>query len=360
MTSRRQKKISFKIKFLLGLILFILALSFVDAPSPLNPDTIALPSSVDEYHRGVEQTYLTFPEWCIVYSSDEYAQFIKDQRPSAFPYFGSIKQFWSGYRHIYEITKPYPFNAGYHVMVLVIGTSLSVEYIIKGGYENTIGRLTEWSRTHGLTQEDRFAADMAVEYVNFIRIYPWYEFDFAKKLRELWKATDLGGNDLFRKTERKLILSVEYGAKAAYGWVIKKMTYLSYEPASPFTVVQVDASSQIPTQDRAVKLIKQLEDDEQLLAMPRYDAFKDYALKLAEANVSFQKIADNTDVILVSIIVKRSWEYSLPQGGVLFTQPILTQPDYQRLAIKMPVSFLSEALILLKQQEARIEHIYDY
>ena len=38
-----------------------------------------------EHVRGVEQTYLTFPEWFLVFSPDEYAAFTKDHPPSEFP-----------------------------------------------------------------------------------------------------------------------------------------------------------------------------------------------------------------------------------------------------------------------------------
>lgn len=46
------------------------------------------------YKRDESQTYLTLPEWYLVYSPAEYAQYLKDKPPSGFPYFGSIRQFW--------------------------------------------------------------------------------------------------------------------------------------------------------------------------------------------------------------------------------------------------------------------------
>jgi hypothetical protein len=344
------------------LVLGVFSLSFVKSPPPLDTATAPLPTQYADYHRGEDQTYLTFPEWYIVYSSDEYAQFLQNHRPSAFPYFSSIGQFWSGYWKVYQITKSrYPFNMGYHVMVAVIGTSLSVEYTIKGIYENTIGRLSEWTSTHGQTEEEVFAAKTAAEYVDFIRIYPWYEFDFAKKFFALWHETDFHGHDLIRKTERKFILSVEYAGKAGYGWVIKKLTYLSYEPESPFTVAQVSGlSPAILKQDPALRFIQSAPDHSQLIAMLRYDAFKNYATKLAKQHTEFQEISGNRDAILVTIITRKDWEYNLPKGQVAFSQAILTQPELKRLAIVMPVSFLSVALNTFAQKRIAIEHIYDY
>ncbi|MFC6518551.1 D-arabinono-1,4-lactone oxidase [Undibacterium arcticum] len=92
--------------------------------------------AIKGYKRDEAQTYLTLPEWFLVYSPDEYARFLKTKAPSAFPYFGSIAQFWGYYRDAYTATKDrYPFNWGYHVMVFVIGSSYTVENAIKGIYE---------------------------------------------------------------------------------------------------------------------------------------------------------------------------------------------------------------------------------
>src|SRR5437870_5113789 len=51
----------------------------------------------DGYARREDQTYLTLPEWYIVYSADEYAAFLAQNRPSGFPYFRAAWQFWQAY-----------------------------------------------------------------------------------------------------------------------------------------------------------------------------------------------------------------------------------------------------------------------
>ena len=94
---------------------------------------------------------------------------LKDHVPSGYPYFGSIAQFWGYYRDIWKITRSkYSFNLGYHVMVMVIGSSFSVEYGIKGLYENTVGRVSEWFAGGALTPEDHIAANVAQSYDDFI------------------------------------------------------------------------------------------------------------------------------------------------------------------------------------------------
>ena len=67
-------------------------------------------------------------------------------------------------------------------MVMVIGVSTSVEYVIRAAYETLVGRLSELASPRGLTEEDRYGARVAQDYVDFIRDSPWYEYDFAARL----------------------------------------------------------------------------------------------------------------------------------------------------------------------------------
>jgi len=350
----------FKTVALLVIATGIIALSFVKAPEPLNPDTAPLPTAYEQYHRNEEQTYLTFPEWYIVYSSDEYAKFIKSNPPSAFPYFSSIKQFWEGYADVYCLTKDkYEFNTGYHVMVGVIGTSLTIEYTLKGIYENTVGRLSEWTAS-GRTEQEDFAADMQKEYVDFINIYPWYEYDFAGKLVQFITQTHIKDNNIIRKIERTFILSAEYAGKAVYGWVMKKLTYLSYEPESPFTVVKAtDLPDSLLEKEKSMRLITKSDDGTKLIAFPRYNAFRNYSLTAAQEGANFSEIAGNSSVILVTVIADTGFSFT-DSGETVFTQQILTQPTKKRLGLRLPVTSLTAVLTDLEKQGVLVEHIYDY
>jgi len=89
----------------------------------------------EKYRRDAQYTYLTIPEWYLVWSPQEYAEFVVDQSPSEFPYLGHLKQFWRGYRDVAERARDYPRSADYHIMIVVIGASTTVEYGLKGLYE---------------------------------------------------------------------------------------------------------------------------------------------------------------------------------------------------------------------------------
>ena len=163
---------------------------------------LAAPVAPPEHRRGEEQTFLTYPEWFLVHSPAEYAAYVKDRPPSDFPYFGHIGQLWRSYAAVTKATREYPPNLGYHVMIMVIATSTTVEYALHSAYETVVGRLAELSRTRGMTDEDRYAARIAQDYVDFIRVQPWYEYDFVAKLDGLWRETGLVGPDMLRKGER--------------------------------------------------------------------------------------------------------------------------------------------------------------
>lgn len=313
------------------------------------------------YQRDEGQTYLTLPEWFLVYSPDEYASFIKDKPPSAYPYFGAIGQFWGYYGDVYSVTKnKYPFNWGYHVMVSVIGTSFTAENAIKGAYENTIGRAAEWLSGGAMTAEDDFAAKVAQDYVDFIRIDPWYEFSFAGRLKKLWAETDLTGPHLIRKLERKLFLSVEYAAKAQYATLIKLATKAAYGNAdTEMLALAADVSPAALKEVPKVRVVKQFEDGSVLLSLPRYEAFRDSVLKLVDQGVNFSEIAGNKDILMTSI-VPATWKNDLAAGKILFEKPILTNPAEKRVALGVPIKSLHTVLLQLKEKKFFIEHIYDY
>src|SRR5437762_8700 len=60
---------------------------------PITAEEKAASDGIEDYSRPVASTYLTFPEWYLVFNPQEYAQFLSNQKPSGFPYFSSIGQF---------------------------------------------------------------------------------------------------------------------------------------------------------------------------------------------------------------------------------------------------------------------------
>jgi hypothetical protein len=319
------------------------------------------PVTPELHRRGAEQTFLTFPEWFLVHSPAEYAVFVRTEPPSEFPFFGHIRQFWESYRAVTAATQRggYPLNFGYHVMIMVIGVSTTGEYALRSAYENVAGRLSELTAS-GLTDEDRYGARVAQDYVDFIRVRPWYEYDFAGKLAGLWRETPAWGGGMLRKWERRYALTSEYAAKALYGWLIMKATKTAYEDARPDTAVWVDrlpAGIETGLPDLAV--LQRLPDGSALITVPRYEAFKVYSSALAQRGCTFREIAGNRGAILVSALVPANWSPG-PGQQVLFTQPVLTRPAEKRVALTVTVPELHTLLNRIRNEGDALEHVYDY
>jgi hypothetical protein len=322
----------------------------------------AVPPSADGlagYTRSESFTYLTLPEWFIVYSTDEYASFISTRPPSAFPYFRSARQYWGYYGSACAATKGvYPFETGYHVMLGIIGASFTIESSLKSVYESSIGRLTEWLSSID-TPEDAFARRTAKEYGTFMHTVPWYEFPFGSKLTALWRETPLTGPHMLRKIERRLALTADYGFKAAYGFVIGKASGAAYGAEDLRIYARIDNASPSVFSDARVKQVKQLGKGDYVVTLPRYEEFTRTALALTEAGVRFVDIAGN-DEMLVTVLARRGISTNVPDAQLIAAAPVLTEPTMQRLGFSVQVRSLREVAAHLGRAGATIEHLYDY
>jgi hypothetical protein len=65
----------------------------------------APPADLSQYRLAEAFTYLTLPEWFIVYSADEYARFVECSSPSDSPYVTSAGQYWQFYASACSVTR---------------------------------------------------------------------------------------------------------------------------------------------------------------------------------------------------------------------------------------------------------------
>lgn len=305
---------------------------------------------------------LTFPEWYLVHSPAEYARIVQNEPSHAFPFIEQTAQLWSSYKAFTEeqIRRRYPLNPGYHVMIIVIASSTTVEYVLRAMYENTLGRASWLLGGQQLTDEDRFSAKTAQEYVDFIRQEPWYLFDFTVRLKLLWTVVPLSGPGVVRKWERRYALTTEYAIKAIYAKLIAKATRATYTPALMTTDVVVDHLRDGWRAPHGVTMMERLPNGRALLSLPRYFDFRIASTSLALQGVHIDDIADNASVILVSVWMKN--DARLPAGGrqVLFEQKLTTPADSKRVAFLMPVGDLSTFLASAPKMGLTTEHVYDY
>jgi hypothetical protein len=331
------------------------------APSVIDPLQAQVTAGISEYARPEEQSYLTLPEWYIVFSADEYAAFIQQNPPSHFPYWRAIRQYWQGYYEVCRVTRgKYPFNTGYHLMLYVIGASFTVETGLRGLYENTMGRVSEWLSSAELSEEDRFAAQVATEYGAFIHTIPWYDFPFAQKLRELWSNTAGWGPNPIRKWERKLALSLEYGGKSLYGWLLKGGAEATYgEVKLEILAIAEGLSAETLQATPEVYIVQPIDERRTLISIPHYEAFTQLTPKLIQQGIRFVEFAGN-DEILLTAFAPRNGNFTLPAGEQLFAMPVPTNIQLDRVAIRAPAPALHTILAALESQGIKLEHLYDY
>ena len=308
----------------------------------------------EDHKRGADQTYLTYPEWFLVFSPEEYAYYLKDNPSYEFNYIGHLEQFWSGYAMMRDRIeeKGYATNTGYHVMILTIGISTTIEYAIKFIYGKTFSQLVALTQSQKRVSEQDYGAKVAQEYVDFIKNIPWYEFDFASKFIGIYTQNSFFGEDFLRKLERKQALSVEYGVKFLYAKLIGFFTEVGYDKALPITRVELVKDYKKTTKE-----------------FPRYDIFKNESLHYAKEGYDFVSIAGNdaNSSILYSVVGEKE---KIDSMECMLKTPILSNRSYSRCVNDIKITKLSDFLrnekfeliekFLPAKGAIKLEHIFDF
>lgn len=330
----------------------------------LAPEIHARLAAARGYRRDGGQTFLTHPEWYIVYSSDEYADYLREHLPTGFPYLRSIGQYWVCYREAGKLIEgKYPYNLGYHVMLWVIGASYSAELMLKGLYENTVGRFSGWTAGHQLSEEDRYAHAVAADYGRFIHVTPWYEYRFGPRLKGVWTEVPWWGPHPFRKWERKAFLTLEYGVKALYAGLIKAATRAAYNPeVDRMQLVVAGWEDRLAPADSGIAVLERLDPVHTLVATPRYDRFRDVLLGWARTDsaLAIKEVAGNREIFLTGV-APAGWRYPGPEAAMPYSLPLPTDPTRERFTLRVPVAELLPALRRIETEgQARVDHVYDY
>jgi hypothetical protein len=246
------------------------------------------------------------------------------------------------------------------VMLYVIGWSFTAELGLKGAYENTVGRLFEWLRGPAETEEDDFIQRDMAEYARFLRQTPWYQYPFRARLAAFWRETPMRGAHPPRKLERRIEFSLEYGVKAVYGWLIGRAS------AAALGAADLEIKSVVVGLDRddaagepRITIVRALGGGRTLILTPRYQAYTDIVVALANRGRDLAEIAGNRR-ILVTVLAPRGPLPALEGARELFTVPIQSRADRRRVGLDVDVERLAAAVRALERAGATVEHLYDY
>ncbi|MFZ1987538.1 MAG: FAD-dependent oxidoreductase [Minisyncoccia bacterium] len=319
---------------------------------------LVVASTTADYYRKVDNTYLSIPEWYIVYAADEYAAVLRDSLSSHFPYFSANKEYWKQYAHVLTFTASSTSDTrDYQTVLDVIGWSFSAENFIKGIYENSIGRASEWIAGDRPVPEDFYAARVGKQYADFIYDHPWYDFPYFQSFIGVWTISndqDYSFGSNIRRAERKVILSLEFGIKAIYSSIIGYATH-----------------SKFGVQDDVVHAVVTRDDGEtyELISAPHYQPFTRVLLeeiKKEETNNKFVvvDISGNQQIALTyrdipgAVIPSRATELVRDRE---ISSVLKGVPQYDdRITVLIDVKNIVPLYRELSARSITIDHFYDY
>lgn len=313
---------------------------------------------IKEYYRAEEQTILTIPEWYLVFNPKEYADYLASgKNPSAFPFYKSIDEYWKLYDRSIKLTsKAYPVNSEYITMLQVIGVSMTMEYGAKILYENTIGNVFSLFSEPQISQNEKIIIQAQKAYSNFIYQTAWYEFKFLPWIRKVWTASDDTDSSLMRKWERTILFTFEFSFKAFYSQLIQWAANATYEiPATKIYLI-VSTTDAIKESEN-IQIIKR-DGDKMIIAITRWETFTQEIKKLADLGITIYEISGN-DKIAVSIIRKKTQQHHF-SSLLLYESKVVTNDNLKRdvylINVKKLLAFVKE----VKNNNATLEHVYDY
>lgn len=312
------------------------------------------------YRRNADNTFFTFPEWYIVYSFEDFGRFLDRGSESGFGYVSHILGFWRSFCTINRaVPETAEGNFDVKSMIYVIGVSYSAEYAIKGFYEATIGRVSEWIRGAQRTPQDVFARNVLQDYAAFLYTVPWYEYPFRDKLNGLFALSGPTPSG-FRTWERNLALGAEYGVKIGYAALIQQALDASGdEEARDIMFVTAPLSPEQLAREPRLKPIRMLTPNWQLVQAPRYKAFTDIVQALIDQGHPVAEIAGNRE-IFITVIAPKAQPLAVPDAAEMFALDLDARPGFQRVGMRAKIGRLVEINRALKDQQASIEHFYDY
>jgi ribosome modulation factor len=317
------------------------------APRPI------LSAAADQ--RPESRTFLTYPEWHIVYSAENYARHLQHAPPSSYGYWRDVRSFWTSTCAMNRAADPAAIGDT-KVMLYTIGVSFGVELMAKALYENTLGRISEWvGGWHSL--DDRYAAGVQTSYGAIMHETPWYRFPFGRALSELWGINSGGA----RHWERRFALSGEYGVKAGYaaliGWA--SGATLGADEVRMRAVVDADAA-QLRVLVPEARVVRSLPSGRSIVDVPRYARFTTLATRLAWRGIGWREIAGNDRIMLTYLAPRAHSVPGLPAPLFRVAAPITQLPTLERRAVLVPVTQLSVVIRQIGTANATLEHVYDY
>jgi hypothetical protein len=342
---------------LLGTLLLLSPVAYVELRCRGQASTDAYGPLITDpaFQRREANTYLTYPEWHIVFAYDGLAQVLKTGDEHAFDYLPSISRFWGSACALTRVASQHGgADWGTRSMIHTIGVSFTVEMLAKAVYEETIGRATAWLRGPQKTAQDAFVAGMAADYAAFLRQTPWYRYPFRIKARELWGPP---ANLSLRGWERRFGIGLEFEVKAVYAKAIARAVAATGEAQLVIRSVVSGLDAAALGRIRGVTVIGRRGDGLEI-ETPRYDLFTQILAEIARQGGTIREIAGN-DEIMASLTVREGAAAPVQHATVIYRMKRDGLPG-ERLLVSVRMGELAAFLNAYPRGDPGLEHVFDY
>ncbi len=309
------------------------------------------------HQRAAANSYMTYPEWHIVYAYEGLAKTLETGDEFQFSFWQSVKGFWSAECQILRAADRHG-GADFDTRSTsyVIGPSFGLELFLKAIYEDTFGAAFTFLRGPGKTPQDIAARDMAHDYAAFLNQTPWYDYDFQKAIDSLWKAPL---QNQLRGWERRLALTGEWKAKILYAKGIKSLVGATTGDADLTIWSVVSGLSRQQLSEIAGVVVKNELGSGLLIETPRYGEFNKILIEIAKRGGEIVEIAGN-DNIMVSTLHVGGNSSDNANGVVVLTTMERQGFGEMRDLLEVKLGALSGLIRRLQTGPERLEHIYDY
>ncbi|CCD86384.1 conserved protein of unknown function [Bradyrhizobium sp. ORS 285] len=332
-----------------------------DVPTPVVTSQFGITDP--GYARSQGDSFLTFPEWYIVHAYSDLAGVTGQKSESDFHYLSSIAGFWRSLcRATRQADGSGPATSDQKLTNYIIGFSFTAEMALQGGYEKTVGALTEETTDGVKTAEDAFNLALLKDYAAFLYQTPWYRYPFWAKLEQFWRDTPFVPS--LRSVERRLSLSLQYAGRAAYAAVIGYAA--GYDPAI-LTIQSVVTG--LPAADLAaipgVKVIREVTDAKGvrgvLVQTERYARFDAFVKELGRhPGAALAEVAGNHRILVTIVVPPGDGRLAAFEGLPIFSVPIQSRPGARRIGVDVPIRSLVQDITRFEAAGYDFEHAYDY
>ncbi len=310
-----------------------------------------------KFQRHEANSYLTYPEWHIVYAYEGMANTLRGGDEYQFDYISSIEGFWSATCKLSRMARQHG-GADFDTRSTnyVIGASFTLELGMKALYEELLGRLFATLRGPNKTPQDQVAANMAENYAAFLQQTPWYEYPFADEVTKLW-AAHLDAP--LRGWERRLALGGEWKAKIAYANGIKSLVGATTGDADlEIRSVVKDISPEALATIKDVQILSTTPQGT-IINTPRYGAYTNILKEIAAKGGNIVEIAGNENIFVTAIKLNGS-DFAPPPETSIIGEIARDGYDDHRLLLSVPIIKLADLIRKLETGPVKLEHIYDY